>query len=51
MVSDLAVGIARVLPFANQVLEDVLYDETETLKEVVRKMRELIVDTATFICG
>ena len=51
MVSDLAWGIERILPFATHVLEDVLYDETELLDEAVRKLYDIITDTAEFIVG
>lgn len=49
MVSDLASGIERILPFATHVLEDVLYDETELLDGAIRKLYEVITDTAVFV--
>jgi len=47
-VSDLASGIERILPFAERVLEDVLYEE-ELLDEAVRKLYDLMGDAANFI--
>ena len=51
MVSDLASSIERILPFAKRALEDVLYDKAELLEPLVKKMYNLISETATFICG
>ena len=50
MVSDLATGVNRMLPFAERATEDVLYDNVDLLEKVIGKMYELIVETATFIC-
>lgn len=49
MVTDLASGIKRILPFADQVLEGVLYEETELLEVAVRRLYHLIEDTAEFV--
>ena len=49
MVSDLAKSIRRTLPFAERVLEDVLWDNAELLESLVRKLYDLIVEAATFI--
>jgi hypothetical protein len=50
MVSDLADQIERILPFAKQVLEVIVYDDTELLEGAIRKLYDLIMDTAEFIC-
>ncbi|KIM24838.1 hypothetical protein M408DRAFT_331512 [Serendipita vermifera MAFF 305830] len=50
MVSDLAIGVDRILPFANRTLEDVLYDDADVLEDVIRRLHETVVDTATFLC-
>lgn len=50
MVSDLAAGIGRILPFAERTLDDVLYDEAELLDPLIKKLFDLIVEAATFIC-
>jgi len=47
-VSDLASGIGEILPFAERVLEDVLYEE-ELLDEAVRRLYDLMGDAANFI--
>ena len=49
-VSDLASGIDGILPFAKQTTEDVLYED-ELLDKVVRKLYDLIGDTANFVIG
>jgi len=49
-VSDLASGIDRLLPFAERALEGVLYEE-ELLEGIVRKLYDLIGDTADFVIG
>jgi hypothetical protein len=51
MVSALADGIARILPFATLALEEVVCDETELLDRAIRKMCTLIADAANFICA
>jgi len=51
MVSNLSLRIERILSFATHVLEYVLYDETELLDGAVRKLSEVITDTAEFIIG
>jgi hypothetical protein len=50
MVSDLADQIGRILPFAKQVLEEITYEDTDLLEGAVRKLYDLIMDTAEFIC-
>jgi hypothetical protein len=49
-VSDLAAGIERLLPFAKRAVDGVLYEE-ELLEGVVRKLYDLIGDTADFVAG
>jgi hypothetical protein len=51
MVCDLADQIECMLPFATQVLEEILYDDTEPLEEAVRKLYILIIDATEFICS
>jgi hypothetical protein len=50
MVSDLVGQMGRILPFAEQVLEGILYDETELLDEAVKTFYGLIIVTAEFVC-
>ena len=49
-VSELASGIDGLLPFAERSLEGVLYEE-ELLDGVVRRLYDLIGDTANFAVG
>jgi hypothetical protein len=51
MMSDLASAVESILPFAERTMEDVLCDDADLLEGVVRRLYELIGDTATFICG
>ena len=43
-------GIDRLLPFAERALDGVLYEE-ELLEGIVRKLYDLIGDTADFVIG
>jgi hypothetical protein len=47
-VSDLADGIDAILPFAERALEGLLYEE-ELLDRVIRRLYDLIGDTAVFV--
>jgi hypothetical protein len=47
-VSDLASGIDGILPFAERVLEGVVYEE-ELLGSAVRMLCDIIGDTAAFV--
>jgi hypothetical protein len=49
-VSELAECVGRILPFAEEFIEDIVYDDTELLERVVRRLCALIRDTAAFIC-
>jgi uncharacterized protein with HEPN domain len=49
-VSDLASEIDGIIPFAKQTMEDILHED-ELLDNVVRKLYDLIGDTANFIIG
>jgi hypothetical protein len=51
MASDLAEAVDQILPFAKRTLEEVLEGDADLLAAVVRKLYELIVEIATFICG
>ncbi|CAG8716941.1 1631_t:CDS:2, partial [Acaulospora colombiana] len=50
MVSELAGQIQRVLPFAQQALEEILYEDTELLESAVKNLFSLIMDAAGVIC-
>lgn len=50
MASDLVIEIGGILPFAERTLDDVLCDEAELLEPLVKKLYEMIVETASFIC-
>ena len=50
MVSALAAGIGRILPFAEHMLDDALCNEAELLKPLIKKLFDLMVEAATFIC-
>lgn len=50
MVSDLGANIERILSFAERVLDDALCDESDLLEPLVKKIYDLIVRAATFIC-
>jgi len=49
-VSSLADSIARMFPFANLVIEEILCEETELLDREVERLCALIRDAASFIC-
>jgi hypothetical protein len=49
-VSSLADRLDRVLPFAKQVLEDSVHDDTEILKRIIERMYTLTMDVAEFTC-
>lgn len=51
MVSDLVDKIGRVLPFITQAQQQVLSDDTELLEETIRRMFEIVLDTAEFTCS
>jgi hypothetical protein len=50
MVSDLTDQIERLLPFAKQALEELVYDDTELLEGAVRRLCNLVMEAAEFIC-
>ncbi|PVF92870.1 hypothetical protein CPB86DRAFT_790727 [Serendipita vermifera] len=49
-VADLADQIERILPFAKQALEEIVYDDTELLEVAIGRLYNLIMDTAEFTC-
>jgi hypothetical protein len=51
MVSELTDQIEHLLPFAKQAMEEIVYDDTELLEGVIRKLYNLVMDMAEFICG
>jgi hypothetical protein len=50
-VSSLADRLDRVLPFAEQVLDDSVHDDTEILKRIIERMYTLTMDVAEFTCS
>lgn len=50
MLSDLADQIERILPFAKQAPEEIVYDDTELLEGAIGKLYNLIMNMAEFIC-
>jgi hypothetical protein len=51
MVSDLADGIDRILPFVHKVQGQTIHDDLEQLETVIRRLFDLAIDTAEFICN
>jgi hypothetical protein len=51
MVSDLADGVGRIIPFVHKVQEKTVPDDVDLLDEVIRRLFDLAMDTAEFICG
>lgn len=49
MVSNLADSVGRILPFIKPVQEESIDDDIELLGEIIKKMYDLILDTAEFI--
>jgi hypothetical protein len=50
-ISSLADRLDRLLPFAKQVLEDSVHDDTEILKRIIERMYTLTMDVAEFTCA
>jgi hypothetical protein len=50
MVSDLADGIGRILPFIPKVQGQTV-DDIDLLEAIIRRLFDLAMDTAQFICG
>ena len=51
MVSDLADGVGRILPFVRKVQEQTVHDDDDLLEAVIRRLYDIVMDTAEFICG
>jgi hypothetical protein len=51
MISDLADEVGRIIPFVHKVQEKTVPDDVGVLEEVVRRLFDLAMDTAEFICG
>jgi hypothetical protein len=49
MVSDLAEGVGRILPFVQKVQEQTLNDDIDLLEDVIRRLYDIFKDTAEFI--
>ena len=51
MVSDLADGVGRIIPFVHKAQEQTIDDDVDLLDPVIRRLFELAIDTAEFICS
>lgn len=51
MVSDLAERVRRILPFIKLIQEEDMDDDLELLRGIIKRMYDLILDTADFIGG
>jgi hypothetical protein len=51
MVSDLADGVGRIIPFVNKVQEQTVDSDSDLLDSVIRRLFDLAIETAEFICG
>ncbi|PVG02869.1 WD40 repeat-like protein [Serendipita vermifera] len=51
MMSSLGDRLGRVLPFAEQVLDDCIHDDASTLRRLVNEMYILTLEVADFACG
>jgi hypothetical protein len=50
MVSNLADGVERILPFVRKVQEQI-HDDEGLLEGVIKGLYDIVMDTATFICS
>jgi hypothetical protein len=51
MVSDLADEVGRIVPFVYKAQEQTMDDDVDLLNSVIRRLFDLAIDTAEFICG
>jgi hypothetical protein len=51
MVSNLADGVGRILPFVRKVQEQIVHDDDDLLEGVIKGLYDIVMDTATFICS
>lgn len=51
MVSNLADGVERIIPFVRQIQEQALYSDAELMDGIIRKVYDLVLDVADFISG
>lgn len=51
MVSDLADGVGRIIPFVRKVQGQTVDDDVDLLEAVIRRLFDLAIDTAEFICS
>lgn len=50
-VSTLADKVERIVPFVHKVETETLYDDNMLLEGIIKKMYNITLDTAEFICG